>query len=1206
VKLVISSTTDRAFIRLSPTADTFTPSTVTAQFTRLYYLLASTQTPSTLEWLLVTDGSNADTIEYVLSVDTALASTIEAWCRELVPNSFDISTTTADPLNRLSPADADVDPNDRALESYSPPQYRAVEFVGVTDRREDWQTTLTRYDEFTEEHSQLPLATVVSALASSSVPMALQILITPYPDWRHHALDRKQRLKRGRDTVFQRFVEDWLVSTDPETNVSDPEVRSRVAALEEKDAQHSFTVTARAVAVTTDQRAQLPDFTPVTTAFSYLNGDHYRIEGRTHHGEDANSIYDSLRNRVTIDPEHAKFTARLPWTENASRGLVMDGCELPVLCLVDAASLPTTAHRGLAPTPADEHGLPRPPCDRLERYRTAGFTLGHAQTADGDAEAVPISLPPALQPLHVGMFGRTGSGKSSSLVAALLANHAATDGADILIDPKGDGMADDYLRAHYAKYGSLDDVYYFDCTETLPALSFFDIRDQLDAGIDRTTAVEDVVDHYIDILIGIMGRDRFEQAVRSPDIIRYVLKAMFDPIHGSNAFSHREFQTAVARLHETRDPPPVVDEDLQAMLAGVAANSKRSFDELMQGVANRIEKIPLDARLAQIFNHIPADDRDDSDFDLRRLIDEDAVIIIETGGLRPASQRVITLVILSALWTALRRRTQQGDDETDHPLVNLYLEEAAQLSTSSLLSDLLAQSRSFGLSITLAMQFPAQLKETNPEAYREVLNNVSTIVTGNVAVDPEFSRRFATAELPATEVQTRLRALRRGQWLATLPAGFGQPEPHPFVLQSPPLPAGHPESEAPFSPARETAYTTALELCTTRSSHTSGIDVSKIGSRATTEQTHTSLGHRESTPLADSEASTHHGTPEPSQTPSGHSPPEPYPDRNAPTPDARINSALPYTSRLPPMVVYDSEVHVVVCGECSTRYDPTLTGIKNAVECCHSLDDVDRDDIPISQLPLKLSAVERGSSAFTDAQLRFLQAVYSAHQRRFDPEFEYDLLYDSMVRLQEYTGIRYQEVEELIDGGSLSVDCKYPHKLYTVTPKGRRAIAVRHREGIAHGHGRGDLSESSLHVVMVELGRRYLEAQFVDDDDSEAVEAVAYYEHEGSRLDAVCLDEHGDIVVTLEAERANHDILTAVPDDYDKMAACDPEAAVWVVKNRSDAHEVLRALNEPNEGYPRVEKTYSSNSPPSSFKIHQPGFTEMRTLQELQSVLSQS
>ncbi|REA03912.1 hypothetical protein DEQ92_12335 [Haloferax sp. Atlit-6N] len=1165
----------------------------------MYYLLESNREPATLEWLLVTDGSNADTIEYVLSVDTALAPAIEAWCRELVPNSFDISTATTDPLNRLSPAGSDVDPDDEVLELAALPRYRAVEFVGVTDRREDWQTTLTAYDEFDEAQTRLPLATVVSTLASSSVPMALQILITPYPDWRHHALDRKQRLKHGRDTVFQRFAEDWLVSTAPENNVSDSAVRSRVEALGKKDAQHSFTVTARAVATTTDQRAQLPDCTPVTTAFSHLNGDHYRIEGRTHHGEDAKSIYESLRNRVTIDPEHSKVTARLPWTENASRGLVMDGHELPLVCLLDAATLTTKAHRGIAPTPPDEHGLPRPSRDRLERYRTTGFTLGYAQTADGDAEAVPISLPPVLQPLHVGMFGRTGSGKSSTLVAALLANHAATDGADILIDPKGDGMADDYLRAHYAKYGSLENVYYFDCTETLPALSFFDIRDQLDAGIDRTTAVEDVVDHYIEILIGIMGRDRFEQAVRSPDIIRYVLKAMFDPIHGSNVFSHREFQTAVARLHETRNPPPVVDEDLQAMLAGVAANSKRSFDELMQGVANRIEKIPIDARLAQMFNHTPDDDRDAPDFDLRRLIDEDAIIIIETGGLRPASQRVITLVILSALWTALRRRTRQGDDETDHPLVNLYLEEAAQLSTSSLLSELLAQSRSFGLSVTLAMQFPAQLREANPEAYREVLNNVSTIITGNVAVDSQFSRRFATAELPETEVQTRLRALRRGQWFATLPAGFGEPEPQPFVLQSPPLPAGHPESDSPFSPARETAYTTALELCTARSSRAYGIDVSGIGNRTNPAQTPTPMGHRDSAPLDESAASTHHATPTPAQPPSEESPTEPYPDRNAPTPDARINSALPYTSRLPSMVVYDPEVHAVVCDACSTRYDPTLTGIKNAIECCHSLEAVDRDEIPISQLPLKLSAVERGSSAFTDAQLRFLQAVYSAHQRRFDPEFEYDLLNDSMVRLQEYTGIRYQEVEELIDGGSLSVDCTYPHKLYTVTPKGRRAIAVRHREGIAHGHRRGDLSESSLHVVMVELGRRYLEAQFVANDDSAAVEAVAYYEHEGSRLDAVCLDEHGDIVVTLEAERANHDILTAVPEDYDKMAACDPEAAVWVVKNRSDAHEVLRALNEPNEGHPRVEKTYSSNSPPSSFQIHQPGLTEMRTLQEL-------
>ncbi|WP_224271074.1 hypothetical protein [Haloprofundus salinisoli] len=93
----------------------------------------------------------------------------------------------------------------------------------------------------------------------------------------------------------------------------------------------------------------------------------------------------------------------------------------------------------------------------------------------------------------------------------MLTNHNVTDGADILIDPKGDGMPEEYLRAHYAKYGSLENVYYFDCAKVLPALSFFDIRDQLNAGIDRTTAVEDIVDHYIEILQGIMGQDRFDR-----------------------------------------------------------------------------------------------------------------------------------------------------------------------------------------------------------------------------------------------------------------------------------------------------------------------------------------------------------------------------------------------------------------------------------------------------------------------------------------------------------------------------------------------------------------------------------------------------------------------------------------------------------------------------------------------------------------------
>ncbi|MXR41844.1 hypothetical protein GRX01_10915 [Halobaculum sp. WSA2] len=101
--------------------------------------------------------------------------------------------------------------------------------------------------------------------------------------------------------------------------------------------------------------------------------------------------------------------------------------------------------------------------------------------------------------------------------------------------------------------------------------------------------------------------------------------------------------------------------------------------------------------------------------------------------------------------------------------------------------------------------------------------------------------------------------------------------------------------------------------------------------------------------------------------------------------------------------------------------------------------------------------------------------------------------------------------------------------------------------------------------------------------------------HRDSRYDAVGLDTEGKIVVTLEAERANNDRYRAVPEDYDALAAPEPEAAIWVVKTGAVGHEVLTALNRLADGEPRVAKTYDENPPPSQWLIDEPGFTELRT-----------
>ncbi|QKY15598.1 hypothetical protein [Halorubrum sp. CBA1229] len=1156
-----AESTDHTHLRIRPTDTPLTAATVEQGFRRLHGLtthttanwrdrLLGSATQPTIEWRLHSPSETTGTLELYVDVTQAPTETLREAVRTACPNEYELTPATPPAVPEL---DGEGEPTDAAV--------AAVEWVGDAERRDDWQTRLTPLDAFTDsDDARLPLAAIAETLAETPTAATYQAVCRPFRDYRGDVRHRRQQLEDGRDTPASRVLDDVVGDIEGETTTTsataDP-AAGRIDALADTDPQHAFVVNARCLLWGDDAPAIAERLAGTLTD---LSGRYYTIAAHVE-TEDPEPVATAIRERTVHEPAYDTLTTKLPWTQNRSRGIIADAASAPAFGLVDGTALTASGSRAVAPPTADRTALPPPPDDQLARYQTPGLTLGQPLDQDGEPVADPIAVPPDLQSLHVAWFGKTGSGKSTSLITGLLANHAATDGAEILITPKGDAMAEAYVRAHYAEYGSLDDVYYFDCAETLPALSFFDIRPQLAAGIDRATAVEDITDHYIEILAGIMGDERFYQAVRSPDIIRQLVKALFDPVHGSDAFAHRELQQAAARFHETGEPPAVVDDELQSMLYNVAANSQQSFDELLQGVHNRIEKIPLDERVGQLFDHVPQ--AGDPHFDLRAVIDEDAVVIIDTGALRTASQQALTRTMLSKLWTALQRRAQTTGSD-DRRLVNLYLEEAAQLVTSGVIDELLAQGRSFGCSVTLATQFPGQLRVRDEAAYVELLNNVATVVTGSVPVDAPLTKRLATADQDPAAIGNRLRALGRGEWLVRLPAPFSETPPAPFLLASAPLPRGHPDSEG-FRPARETAAAARIDACRDRTREQYGLDV---------RSTQATTGPSDAESDGDSSDA----------------------DTAAP---ARIDSALPYTQRLPDPVVYDDQRHALGCTGCETWYDPTPDGLRAAITCCHDADAVDRDDCPICALPLKLSYAERQESPVSDAGLRFLQAVYSAHQGQYDPDLEYDITRDSMRRLAEYVGIDVDEIEELREAGLLTRDCRYPHTLYTVTPDGRDAIGVRHREGVAHGAGKGDLSESSLHVAMVEVGTALLEAEYVADPDSAAVRVEQYYAVAEGRLDAAAVDETGDVVAALEAERINHDVTRAVPEDYDKLAAQAPAAAIWIVKNRAAAHEVVEALNTPPDGEPRVQKSYGEQTRPAAFTINQPGLTDVHTFQSV-------
>jgi len=65
------------------------------------------------------------------------------------------------------------------------------------------------------------------------------------------------------------------------------------------------------------------------------------------------------------------------------------------------------------------------------------------------------------------------------------------------------------------------------------------------------------------------------------------------------------------------------------------------------------------------------------------------------------------------------------------------------------------------------------------------------------------------------------------------------------------------------------------------------------------------------------------------------------------------------------------------------------------------------------------------------------------------------------------------------------------------------------------------------------------------------------------------------------------------------MAREEPEAAIWIVENRDGGHDVLEALNDPGDGEPRVEKSYSRTTATRLFTIDAPGLTEIHTFSYL-------
>ncbi|GAA0449048.1 hypothetical protein GCM10008985_00500 [Halococcus dombrowskii] len=704
-----------------------------------------------------------------------------------------------------------------------------------------------------------PLATLIDHLTEASQPLAFQVLFRPKEDWSHKAKGRRRDIQARTTTSYETGSYNSGPGgggTSIEYDVGPDEGsddQMRLDLLDQVNSKQSFFTNVRAFSALVDGGIP-PDLDEkldqICPAFDMFDGEFYRIEGERF-GQGVSGRFSAkwsfkrFRERTMkvgsglipgtgICQQSGTRNNCLPSNKLRPGGrrirpdFILDPDELANLLIVPPSSqLSVEAARGARAEQEARNPQPRPHQDIMGKLRT-GLATGFAKDNDGNPEGVPTCIPPALLFYHYLRAGTTGAGKSVALNNDILSLYETTDGPIFVVDQKGGDMMENYMRTHAARFGFEDlkeNVLYFDIPDILPGLSFFDIRSARDEDRSRTDAAQYQADYYEEIAKLQMGEEKYEQAITSPTLIKHLVKALYDEEHGlqnGNAngmyresvdyFPHDALERELDQMRHAKAeddmslaPQSSNDQTQRVFKRRLMSVSDRRFDAVMDGVENRIGAVSQDDRLREIFNNT------EPRFDFREILDERKVVLLDFGRLRDESARLMTAVVLTQLYDALRDR--DASSKPDDYVANLIIDEAASAVVSDTMNTLLEKGREFALSVGVAVQFPQQFQEEGDRGvYLNALNNIGTKLIGKVNVDDDLAKALSHEDLDKSEVDNVIGAMPRGEVLTQIPSPtFGKTGPTPFTAAPMPIPPGHPEGENPFTDEEEAKFQKTLK-----------------------------------------------------------------------------------------------------------------------------------------------------------------------------------------------------------------------------------------------------------------------------------------------------------------------------------------------------------------------------------------------------------
>jgi hypothetical protein len=373
-------------------------------------------------------------------------------------------------------------------------------------------------------------------------------VFTPRRDWTKEAETHKRNLKMGTTGMWSAFKQEagaMLFGTSEEERRQrhrpdtpeqiggtlsgggdGPSTRhSRMGQIDLKQPTVTFDLSLRA-------GGEPSVINGVTGAFTALSGPYYGVEG---------AAVD------TVDREFEDLCgARLGRTGlrerfgNTNPIIVTSPDELANFVTVpNTGALPKSSRGASGGSPDARSPLTATDEELLAKFDT-GMCIGEAETATPDRPNIPISLTADQLTHHVLRASTTGSGKTTAMVNDGLSAYEELDGPIFIFDKKGGSMATEYKRAHFRRFGNLDDVIHLPVpgpNGELPAFPFFDIRPQVAAGMSREAAVQEKVDRYNELLEYVLGEEQHNQAFVAQEILSNLIVALFDPVYGDEAFA---------------------------------------------------------------------------------------------------------------------------------------------------------------------------------------------------------------------------------------------------------------------------------------------------------------------------------------------------------------------------------------------------------------------------------------------------------------------------------------------------------------------------------------------------------------------------------------------------------------------------------------------------------------------------------------------